>query len=100
MSVGMASDYMKEVKDFAQEYYLNLLKEVVSPPRAALCDLGPQVFTFGGKPGFREDWTCRNDRGEDLAVSVWHGEMPCRGVARSHGPGSSLTSMVECSSRK
>ena len=37
------ADMMKDLKDFAQEYYLSILKEITHPPRIAVGagDLGP-----------------------------------------------------------
>ncbi|EGB08743.1 hypothetical protein AURANDRAFT_63934 [Aureococcus anophagefferens] len=77
------ADMMKDLKDFAQEYYLSILKEITHPPRVAVGagDLGPSLFRVApDAEGFREDWCVANERGLDLAVSVWHLRTPCRGV--------------------
>ncbi|KAH8094164.1 S15 peptidase-like protein [Aureococcus anophagefferens] len=43
------ADMMKDLKDFAQEYYLSILKEITHPPRVAVGagDLGPSLFRVG-----------------------------------------------------
>ncbi|KAK7253815.1 hypothetical protein SO694_0000274 [Aureococcus anophagefferens] len=52
------ADMMKDLKDFAQEYYLSILKEITHPPRVAVGagDLGPSLFRVApDAEGFRED---------------------------------------------
>lgn len=92
------TEMMKEVKAFAQEYYLSMLKELTRPPRVEYPrrELGPRMFSFGAAPAFREDWAVRNERNHKLEVSVWHHTTPARGVVLYvHDMLGSRTNVVE-----
>lgn len=90
---------MAECKEFAQEYYLSMLKELTRPPRVDYprTDLGPRMFTFGATTAFREDWSTRNERGHNLEVSIWHHTTPrARGARLWESSGAPEPRILRC----